>query len=465
MSTFKDIAKTFPFLVPFLLSDSLICFWALFRPLEVLLLDLDSPIDLSSPAWTAAEPALQSNIVKPHGRKYTGLVLFRLHYSEGLRSHLAAFAAEFVTSAATQRLQAACRFDNPNTVSGNLFLSIFGYRELKFSNAQLESAFRRDFDRDWFLDGMASKSSHLEDDLTNLESHYRGDPPHAMLHLATDDRCGLDEMMALAQKRIQSFGQVITTERGTMLKNEAGEAIEPFGFRDGIAMPSVLGSISHPANTLLHPDRLAQDPNALGTFVVYRKLSQDVAGFDAAVQQLAKQSNVPVSYAEAMLMGRFKDGTPLSNSPVPDPALKSAEPDFANDLHGLKCPFHAHIRRVNPRTSIEIDRMTIPLFRRSSPYSSDCDAGLLFIAMQGNIEVAFGTIMKLWVNDPNFLAHNNGTDTLIGSPTSLQDWPGAALPQGVNTQYDVGRHVHYKGGEFFFAPSISFFHLLATTPA
>ncbi|ERF76995.1 hypothetical protein EPUS_06863 [Endocarpon pusillum Z07020] len=89
-----------------------------------------------------------------------------------------------------------------------------------------------------------------------------------------------------------------------------------------------------------HADELGRN----GSYLVYRQLAQDVAGF---WQWLACQ-------AGDGMVGHMLDGAPL-------PGLESAtimgtdDPRnaflFGEDRNGCVCPIGAHIRRVNPRSS------------------------------------------------------------------------------------------------------------------
>ena len=92
---------------------------------------------------------------------------------------------------------------------------------------------------------------------------------------------------------------------------------------------------------------------AYGSYLVFRKLEQNVRGFQDQLDELAKALQLQGhdrQRAEALVMGRFRDGTPVVLQATPgqhDPVPNNF--DFADDALGLKCPFQAHIRRMNPR--------------------------------------------------------------------------------------------------------------------
>ena len=81
-------------------------------------------------------------------------------------------------------------------------------------------------------------------------------------------------------------------------------------------------------------------------------------------------------------MGRFKDGTPLVKSDVPlgeFPAFNDFKYEDT-DRPAHKCPFHAHIRKVNPRgQGILVGKRFIT--RRGIPYGERGSAGLAGNAM------------------------------------------------------------------------------------
>ncbi len=49
----------------------------------------------------------------------------------------------------------------------------------------------------------------------------------------------------------------------------------------------------------------------------------------------------------ALMMGRTRDGQPL----VKPEAIATNDFDYSQDQSGEKCPFFAHVRRANPRTT------------------------------------------------------------------------------------------------------------------
>ena len=75
-------------------------------------------------------------------------------------------------------------------------------------------------------------------------------------------------------------------------------------------------------------------------------------------------------------------------------------------------------------------------------------------------ENQFEFTQRAWVNNSNFRIVGTGVDPLIGQPNgpSGQKWPvkyGKTLSDGRDDD-DFSGFVTMRGGEYFFAPSISF---------
>jgi len=265
-------------------------------------LNLPETIDPNSAAWAAAAETLQGNIAKPHGRPHTAMLLFVIADRAAAREGLRDLAKIFVTSAERQRRQTDARKADPNTVFGNLGLSGAGYRKLGYTDAELEEGFRRRYGPDWFLDGMGARAGSLGDAGAVREEFYSREPVDGYLLLACEDSRILDVAVRAARERLLGFCGTVHEERGQALGKDR-VVREPFGFRDGIAMPTIFQEQS--GESLLFEDRLAKQEGSYGTFVVYRKLEQDVAGFEAAVREFATKLNVKEDYAGALIMGRF----------------------------------------------------------------------------------------------------------------------------------------------------------------
>src|SRR5262249_10941372 len=109
-----------------------------------------------------------------------------------------------------------------------------------------------------------------------------------------------------------------------------------------------------PLDRALVPDGGPPEEQRCGSYLVFRKLEQDVAAFEQREERLATGLGLEGEEREragALLVGRFEDGTPVvlqsaegMHHPVPNNFT------YADDEAGRKCPHLAHIRRMNDRT-------------------------------------------------------------------------------------------------------------------
>src|SRR6185369_3076855 len=244
--------------------------------------------------------------------------------------------------------------------------------------------------------------------------------------------------------------------------------------RDGISQPHFFADESSDvldrrnANEILEADRITGEEGAYGSYVVYRKLEQNVKAFRAAEEKLVKELQLAEwdrPRAGAMLIGRFQDGSPLTKYDRP---MNKADNgfDFSDDAAGSKCPIHAHIRKVRARSG-SWPRMV----RRGVPYGDyhprtdatppEKDCGLLFLSFQQNIFRQFGLVQHEWANADDFPNLNplTGPDPVIAQRIGhIQEqlWP-ESWGKPAMQKISLGGYVTLKGGEFLFAPSLTFF--------
>jgi Dyp-type peroxidase family len=285
--------------------------------------------------------------------------------------------------------------------------------------------------------------------------------------------------------------KVLGAESGLAMKNANGDGVEHFGYVDGRSQPLMLvedvewerahtdgTSVWDPTRPLRQA--LVSCPggsaNSFGSYFVFRKLEQDVKGFKDAEDRLAKDLGLKGDDKErtgALVVGRFEDGTPVvlqksdgMHHPVPNNFNYKDDPD------GQKCPFHAHIRKTNPRgesvgsfAATEEEERSHLIVRRGITYGKrkkdmsdkpSKDVGLLFMCFQSSIENQFEFMQKFWANNADFVKPGEGIDPMIGQGSGpTQSWPpqwGEADKKKISFE----GFVTMKGGEYFFAPCISF---------
>jgi cytochrome P450/deferrochelatase/peroxidase EfeB len=237
------------------------------------------------------------------------------------------------------------------------------------------------------------------------------------------------------------------------------------------------------------PAYAPRDVGRNGSFLVIRQLAQDVGGFAAFTE--AKAAEIARSYAgvgnvtgaqvtadwvAAKMLGRWRDGTPLIDRPTASapgtPAQSSPDNDFSygvDDPSGLLCPLGAHIRRANPRDSLQPDDPTEQLItnrhrllRRGRTYQSpaadgaDGEKGLMFVCLCGDIERQFEFVQQTWVGSPAFHGLTDEPDPVVtqsdGASPRVFTIPTTAGPL---TLHDMGSFVTVRGGGYFFLPSRS----------
>jgi Dyp-type peroxidase family len=235
-----------------------------------------------------------------------------------------------------------------------------------------------------------------------------------------------------------------------------------------------------------------------GAYLVMRQLSQDVLGFwEFCERATARPDGSPDERARvwlaAKLVGRWPSGAPLVLAPEEDrPDLRDAN-DFGyfhEDRHGLRCPLGAHVRRANPRDSLDPHPGTARsvavnkrhrLLRRGRKYGSlvglddllsagtdtqwrDDDRGLHFICLVANLSRQFEFVQHSWLGDPRFDALYDHPDPLLGpEPAGGRTFSVPADP--VRRRYtDLPRFVAVRGGAYFFLPGLRALRYLAALP-
>lgn len=454
----------------------------------------ETAIDPTLPQYRAMLENLQANILKSHGRNEADHLLLRFTGSSAdVRSWLQGFADEHLTSARRQLEETAAYRGSgaAGGLVGTLYLSAGGYTALGLDARRFPEegeAFRR---------GMKAQRFRLlfrnrDPPPTSWEAPFRQEV-HALVALAHDEAEILQAATREVQEGLRGVADVLTVERGTALRNDAGEAIEHFGFVDARSQPLFLKEDieaeeqaegtdrwdpSAPLRLVLLPDPLASEEESFGSYFVFRKLEEDVAGFNAGVRALAAELGVGEDLAGAYAVGRFKDGTPVTLQFADGLRALNNFAYLPHDPDGGRCPFHAHIRKANQRganrnLSLEEERDR-RIVRRGIPYgirgpdgvSPGGPVGLLFTCFQRDIGRQFEFIQRAWVDNPNFPEFllipglNTGDDALIGQhPRGVQKWPRRWDDQrrflGRRT-VNFGDYVTLRGGEYFFAPSLSF---------
>ena len=440
--------------------------------------EMTSPIqDSALQDLQPALQALQGNILRGHGRGRSVHIFLQFLAEPPVVKHWIHNFAKCVTSAWKQREQA-----DQKTTSSSLFcnflLSSLGYQYLDLNTQKFSKAFKS---------GM--KNAKLQDPPKHTwEEGYQKDI-HAMILLACSDEDILYKKVNELYHDINQIAEICSVEHGRVMRKH-GKPVEHFGYVDGISQPLFFQRDVIRETAQVNTDKwnscagpnlvIIQDPHGgeydFGSYMVFRKLEQNVRGFTEAIEKLASDLRQTVSQVGAQAVGRFQDGTPivLYNS-IGNPTNNFNFLD--EDHYGLKCPFHAHIRKVNPHHELRaskdhrIARRGITYGKRDrepkdNPRLEDMptkDVGLLFMCFQSDITAQFELLQTGWADNTNHLLPETGIDPIIGHMGSggsiKQNWRPVWGRTGVKP-ISLPNFITLKGGEYFFAPSIEVLKIL-----
>lgn len=203
-----------------------------------------------------------------------------------------------------------------------------------------------------------------------------------------------------------------------------------------------------------------------GSFLVYRKIEQDVAGFRT---NIVKKLGMDVA---ELMVGRRQDGAALGNQNGSTAVRKNNGFDFSDDRDGHVCPAGAHIRRSNPRTSLDAsdtrgtrDVDQHRLIRRGMAYGpwleedangpDGIERGLHFLCYNANIENQFEFVQRTWINNSDFFGCPTAmVDPVVGSiaHAPLNPFVAPSLPLPLMGLPALTR---VRGGDYFFVPGIN----------
>jgi Dyp-type peroxidase family len=227
-------------------------------------------------------------------------------------------------------------------------------------------------------------------------------------------------------------------------------AREHFGYVDGNGQPTLdpaapgrdiyKDNLVHPGEFLVGQANAAEPPAGEGqpevsswlrdgSFLVVRKLAQDVELFDQ-IDKAGAVGGLDEDTVAAKLMGRRKNSDPL--------AAPGSGNDFTFqlDAEGRRCPLHAHIRRANPRSPLQNEPPELPggraprimrrsmsfgpLFDRANPANPDNPKprGMIFMAYNARIAEQFEVVQR-WLAGGNSTGGYSGrSDPFVGVPAS-----------------------------------------------
>ena len=444
--------------------------------------------------------------------------------------------------------------DKPQ-VTTNIAFTYSGLAALQLSQRSLDG-----FPMEFRM-GMKPRKAILGDDGASAPEHWdpiwHGEPTHAWVSINAQSQDILEQAYANIESLINASQNGVSIRpghkgpNGTLLPYQDASAVfengkatpkEHFGFTDGIGNPFFEGCGNdlsrlpgrgkltrdgtwEPLATgefiLGHVDEAKEYPKAPepkllsrnGTYMVYRKLHENVKTFQDYVDNIAKDFNGSKELLMAKFAGRWADnGAPLVLAPDDQAkaeldqklseltakaeagdqcaaaqltALKEQWINFTydDDMSGAKCPIGAHIRRTNTRGSLETEKDAFNskgalvdrrrLMRRGLPYgghdeltTDSSEQGIIFMCVGASIERQFEFVQQQWVNYSNDFKLGNDKDVFLGNHNGKltdkainQAEPGKGEAPFLCTH--LPRFVETRGGDYFFIPSITALEMIA----
>lgn len=451
-------------------------------------------------------PDIQGLLVRGYSRlPYATFLLMGIEPSGDARSPLRKWADEVT------RADAA-----PERVAMNVALTAEGIRVLT-GRPDLPEGFSHAFDS-----GMTTpyRSRLLGDVGPDDPADWRwGGPSTPRVHLAVLLYAVSEPDLDAVVHRVLGDAAVGGLRLIERLNTDVLTDREHFGFRDGIAQPTIEGlpRAAHEFDVvragefilgyeneygqrterpLLPAERdpdllLRRDPEGSGaadlglngSYLVIRQLRQDVDGFWAYMEDASRRAGDSEPDARVRLaakfVGRWPSGAPLVLSPEHDDPTLAEENAFGyhrSDPFGTACPVGAHIRRSNPRDSLapspgterswEVSRRH-RLLRRGRTYSGHDSAdsterGVHFLCLNANLTRQYEFVQHSWTNDPAFNGLHQADDGLIGprvhghSTFVEPAWPIR------RRHHDLPRFVQVRGGAYFYLPGMAALRYLAS---
>ncbi|WP_418314701.1 Dyp-type peroxidase [Piscinibacter sakaiensis] len=364
-----------------------------------------------------------------------------------------------------------------------------------------------------FQDGMATPyRARLLGDRLPLDWLWGNQAPevnvNAVMLIYASKAAELKLLINREKRRLQQFQQPAATDvpmRPLPLPDPLTKEVilrEPFGFRDGISQPVMRGGPgwSKPGNELHvvepgelvmgyrdnlgnlnpSPTSMGYDIGRNGTFLVIRQFEQDINAFNDAVSAIARtidqrpedarhpgfvDAGELEHWVASRMVGRWKDGSSLVRHPHPPARGKPRAPDNdylfgREDPGGLRCPFGAHVRRANPRDSLQPGsaielaisnrHRILRVGRRYRPKAGK-NPGLLFMCINADIERQFEFLNQTWLLGRNFHGLEDEVDPILGyrGPDDSMTVPTASGPQRFAP---LAQFVKVLGGGYFFMP-------------
>ena len=439
---------------------------------------------------------LQANILRHHKRKYSRFLFLKFHKGARVfvRNFLAKMGNGFTKNDVQIKLTSASqqygkgntntkKFSASDEVYG-MYLTFQGYSLLELSNlAPADISFQN----------TSVKLKNATKGFHSAEVNDYFSNSHAMILVATNNKRDLEKSINALESEMQiskngegKYISIIGDQPGESLFDKKNKVnLEHFGYVDGISQPRFFPS-SNSQKSSVHPSSFSSLDTVLvrdlggekkfssyGSFLVFLKLEQDVNAFEKLIKQIRElnlkdKNGAPLvendDDAKAVIMGRYPKGASILKKEKKDEfsldnnysydELVSDGKEWKKDETGIGCPFFSHVRKSNPRNADSNYKLNNRIARRGVPYQDSEDKkGLLFLSFQRNIHEQFEKLMTEMLHSSQLNGVYSGMDLLTGHHNNsriINGNPNAVIKP-------TAPLVTYKGGSYFFAPSISFF--------
>jgi Dyp-type peroxidase family len=368
-----------------------------------------------------------------------------------------------------------------------------------------------------FVQGMKARGAILCDTGLNSPDHWepvwRDESVDAWLGVYAESLPELDRQCTDLEKLMAGTnGAVVigSQDAGVLVIEGKITTKEHFGYTDGFGNPDYVGVVrdTQPGQGKLmsngswaplatgelmlgYADEAGELPVAPiphllannSTFMVYRKMHQNVATFRKYLNEKGKLYSGGKEKLASKFIGRFRDGTPIEVSPDKcDPAVVANKQlnvnfKYGSDLDGVRCPIGAHVRRTNPRDAFGFDGKLVNrrrITRRGLPYGphtpedqpvSDADEhGLIFMVMNASIFRQFEFVQQQWIEYGNDARQGNDKDMLMGNHGGVGKFMIQGTADPANPPFVCGglqNFVELRGGDYFWVPSITALRMIA----
>jgi Dyp-type peroxidase family len=352
-----------------------------------------------------------------------------------------------------------------------------------------------------FRQGMAARAEIVGATGANHPDHWVGELASPALHaIAILFARDVAERERGKREHDQYLSQIRGVETLSGLDLEAiypGEPREHFGYRDRLTHPVIegTGEVSPPGSLpplkageffLGYIDEsgtkpLMPQPDTVfrnGSYLAYLRLQEHVGAFRDFLREHG-QTREEQELVAAKLMGRWRSGAPLVLAPEKDdPALgvdieRTNNFDYGEmDPYGYGCPVGSHIRRMNPRDTVE-NMNRHQMIRRGGTYGPRLPEGAPEDGVERGIAAFIGCAslirqfefaMNVWANDPRFKNLGNERDPFVGTQDGTFDMTIPKRPIRKKIK-GLPAFTTIRGGAYFFLPGIRALRFLATGDA